>query len=119
VTDAARATPYRRVGAAAAAAFVTLLLLGLARHVDAALPAPASPRSSLQYQPPSSAAPTDPGRDEDRGAPRSADGDGPGGRDGFDGGGAGEDRGAFGGGTDGGAPPSATPAPNTSRGATT
>jgi uncharacterized membrane protein YgcG len=119
VTDAARATAYRRVGAAAAAAFVALVLLGLARHVDAAPPMPASPQPSLQYPPPAGAAPTEPGDDDDQRAPRSPDGDGQGGRDRFGGGGAGEGRGRFGGGSDGGAPPSATPAPNTSGGATT
>jgi hypothetical protein len=102
VTDAARATAYRRVGAAAAAAFVALVLLGLARHVDAAPPMPASPQPSLQYPPPGSAAPTQPG-----------------GRDRFGDGGAGEGRGRFGGGSDGAAPPSATPAPDASGAAAT
>ena len=110
VTDAARASAYRRVGTVAAAAFVTLLLLGLARHVDAAAPTPASPQPSVQDAPPSSAAPTQPGGDDDHRAPQSRDGDGPGGHDGFRGGGPGEDRGRFGAGADGGAPPSATPA---------
>ena len=117
VTDAARATAYRRVGAAAAVAFVALLLLGLARHVDASPSTPASPQPSVQDPPPGSAAPAQPGSDGEHRPPHSPDSDGPGGRDGFRGGGPGDGRGRFGGGSDGGAPPSAppaTPAPNTS-----
>lgn len=109
VTDAARATAYRRVGAAAAAAFVALLLLGLARHVDAAPPTPAGPQPSVQYAPPGSAAPAEPRDDDDRGGHRP---DGDGGGRGFG------DRGRSG----GGAPPSAapaTPAPNPSGAPTT
>jgi hypothetical protein len=122
VTDAARAPAYRRVGAVAAAAFVALLLLGLARHVDAAPPTPVTPQPSVQDPPPSSAAPAEPGGDDDQRARRSPDGDGQGSRDRFGGGGAGEGPGRFGGGSDGSAPPSATPAtpaPSTSGGATT
>jgi hypothetical protein len=103
VTDAARATAYRRVGAAAAVAFLALLLLGLARHVDAAQPTPASPQPSLQQAPPASAAPTEPRDDDHQGEPHRPDGAG----GGFD------DRGRSGRGAPPGAGPATpTPAPS-------
>jgi hypothetical protein len=78
VTETARAQPYRRVGAAAVAVFVLLLLLGVARQDSSArsvAPAVSAPPASSTT--PSQPVPDDPDRDDGYGGGPLAPGEGP------------------------------------------
>jgi hypothetical protein len=119
VTETARAQPYRRVGAAAVAVFVVLVLLGVARQDSSArsvAPAVSAPPASGTT--PSQPVPDDPDRDDGYGHGPLAPGEGP--RHGGSGvaphdhgGGSGGGRGGGGDSGGGGDPAPSAPAPST------